>query len=261
MKNLLEFNPTRFWHLLKLEFTTKNQRALYVLVAVLSIMMGVQLIMAWDGDNDAYTFFQGMYPFLLMAGGLIYTSYSFKEFSETATSMTYLTLPASNFEKLTSKWLFSTIGFYLVYLISFNVFIWIGHALSNALFDVPINGIYPFEGENWVVTKVYFVVSSLFFLGAIAFKSYHAPKTVLSLIGLGLVIAFLTLLIVRIVFFDFFDGFQPIQHSGMMISPGDGMEEFVTGPLATFGKYLFWIGMPLLFWAVSFFKLKERQIG
>ena len=181
MSNLLEFDPTRFWNLIKLEATTKNKRALLILGAILGLLLLYQMWLGWNNDNDAYNFINTSFGTLLLIGGLIYTSYSFLEFSDSSTSMTYLTLPASNFEKFLSKWLFSTLGLYLFLLAAYGFFALIGIGIFKAIFPMQVESFNPFGETNWLLTKVYFVISSLFLVGAITFKSYHAPKTILTL--------------------------------------------------------------------------------
>jgi len=262
MKNLLEFNPNRLWHLLKLEATTKNKRALIVFAAVLGILLLYQFLLIYNRDHDAHNWINQMFGGVLIFAGLLYTSYSFKELTDNSTSMTYLTLPASNFEKFISKWLFSTVGFYVVYLIGYSIFAFIGLNAAETLLEFKGESYAPFADENWICTKVYFVVSSIFLLGAITFKNYHAPKTVLSLVGLAMLIGTITYLIVRVVMYDFFDGWTPVNNAvDVNLRPDQDMIDFMEGPFVTIMKWLFWLALPLFFWIVSFFKLKEKEIG
>lgn len=262
MKNLLEFNPNRLWQLLKLEATTKNKRALMVFAAALGVLLLYQFLLIYNRDHDAYNWINETFGGLLIFGGLLYTSYSFSELTDNSTSMTYLTLPASNFEKFVSKWLFSTVGFYVVYLVGYSIFAFIGLSLANTVFDFKGESFAPFVEENLICTKVYFVVSSIFLLGAITFKSYHAPKTVLSLVGLTMFIGSIAYLIVRVVMYDFFDGWAPIDNAANVnLRPNQSMVDFMEGPFVTIMKWLFWLVLPLFFWTVSFFKLKEKEIG
>lgn len=261
MKNLIEFNPNRFMNLLKLEATTKNKRALMVLAAVLGAMLLYQFLLIKNQDHDAYGWINESFGAMLMITGFIYTSYSFFELSESSTSMTYLTLPASNFEKFASKWLFSTLGFYLVFLIGYSIFAFIGINAVSAMTNFKTESYAPFAETNWLLTKLYFVLSSIFLLGAITFKNYHAPKTVLSLVAFNIFLGVMTYLIVRVVFFEYFEGWEPVRNVvNTEIRPNQNMEAFVTGPLKTIGKLLLWVGLPLFFWTVSFFKLKEKEL-
>ena len=253
------FQPTRFIHLLKKDGIYDQKRTWLVAGAILIIMLCTILFWAWDGDNSTPYFYDDMFPGLLFAGGFLYTSFAFRDLDSPDTGHLYLSLPASNFEKFLSKFLITTIGFVLTLIVSWWLFSVITGGIIESFFDMEVRQFKPLTGDNWLYLKVYFVLQSLFFLGAVMFRKYAAVKTIVSGFALMFGLVLIVLLIIRIVFNEFFDGFEPTMSDRDMM-PTPWFQDFAEHRLFGFSQFIFWIVLPLFFWTVSYFKLKEQEI-
>jgi hypothetical protein len=254
------FQPNRFGHLLKKDLLFDQKRTWLVAGAAFIVLFVTILFWAYDGDNDAVTFANEFFPALLFGGGIFYTSLAFKELDEQNTGMLYLSLPASNFEKFFSKFLITTIGFVLFLIVSWWLFTAISGSIIKGFFDMEVYSFTPFDSENWLLIKVFFIVQSLFFLGAITFKKYTAVKTIASGFIASFLVIGVVLLIIRIVFYDYFDGFRPIGPQDANLRPSMWLQDFAMYSLKGFGKFMLWIVLPIFFWTVSYFKLTEKEI-
>lgn len=253
------FQPNRFLYLLKKDTLFDHKRT-WMMAGVL-FTIGLITIISWayDGDNDTAEFHVDTFGALLLIGGFIYTASAFKELDETNTAHLYLSLPASNFEKFFSKFLTTTIGFAF----GFTLFYWIFSLLTNGIvegyFDMDMEPFRPFSDHNGFLFKLFFVIQPLFLLGAIIFRKYAAAKTVFAVLLLEIVLAIIGYLLMRIVFFDFFEGWKLIG-PGIEAVPSKGFEDFVSGPLKNIGEFMFWYVLPVFFWVVCYFKLSEKEI-
>ncbi len=255
------FQPNRFLHLLKKDSLFDHRRTW--LVAGAAFIIGLITIISWayDGDSDTRMFHVDFYGGLLLFAGFVYTASAFKELDESNTAHLYLSLPASNFEKFFSKFLITTIGFAFTFTFIYWIFSLISNGIIEGYFDMDVEPFRPFSDENGLLIKIFFVVQPLFLLGAIVFRKYAAAKTVVSTILLTILIAAICYLLMRIIYFDYFDGWKMVgPDTNGEVRPSQGFEDFVTGPLKNIGKFLFWYALPVFLWVVCYFKLKEKEI-
>lgn len=260
MNSIIQFKPDRFVHLFRKELFSGHKRTLITASAVFGILLVIILVWAEDRDSDIYEFHEIYFPLILLAGGFIFTSIIFKDLDDSNKALLYLTLPASNFEKFLSKWLLCVICFPIIALTGYWLFSLIAAGLSQSLFDFGTPSFNPFGAEEWFFVKLYVVLQSIFFIGAIVFRKYVAVKTIGSLFIIEIIFAALIFLLFRILFASEFQGLFNIQDGGALGEPSQGFIDFMKGPAWTTAQYLFWLVMPLLFWTVTFFKLKEKEL-
>ncbi|MDF1678787.1 MAG: hypothetical protein P1U32_08860, partial [Legionellaceae bacterium] len=149
------------------------------------------------------------YQALLYAGGFILTQRAFSSLHHMHKGYRYLTLPASNFEKLFARWLLTGILYALVFTILVYALFPLGELIKSS---IPAISSKPLLVEQGFWEKVlvvlpnvrhvimhYLVLHSVVFLGCIYFKKHALFKTGLTLMTLiscmmllfGLVVYFL----------------------------------------------------------------------
>jgi len=242
--------------------------AVYIILFIICMLMNIDNPTA---QNDVTEFLQVWYPILLILGGSLFTSSLFSELNNQQSGQIFLTLPASNLEKYASKWLMSTIGIVLWITITFWLFQLIlgfvtstfyGYGLDTlSVFGEPYGiGMY---GEsfsvNWVIIQIYIATSSIYFLGAIAFRKYEFFKTVLATFLFNLVIALISAGVFYLVMYDFLPQNNNHFHS-VHVEMGEGFRHFA----ADYGlQILIFIGqfvIPIILWTAAYFKLKEAEV-
>ncbi len=203
-----------------------------------------------------------LYPMLLFVGGFIFTSIIFRELYTKPRGQFYLTLPASNFEKFSSKWLISAI----LYPVAITLSYWLFSIIANAVYTY-LNGesLVGFM-TDWTrdlkdLIPIYIVIQSVFFLGAITFTKYNIFKTFFSVFVLGIFLMIVSGFLFRFIMWDYFSGmaFDP-QTNGMRLDISSSMQVFIQDYVLDAVKYFFWLGIAPFLLLVSYFKLKEREI-
>ncbi len=112
--------------------------------------------------------------------GLVFTSMSFKEMGNYTKSLQYVILPASRFEKFFTAWLFSSVIFVLLSIISLVFFSVIISLIQVAFFHGDFVIFNPFIHGFGELLIGYFVAHSILFTGSVWFKKGAFFKTILT---------------------------------------------------------------------------------
>lgn len=212
----------------------------------------------------------------LFLTGCLYASMLFNELGDSPKGISFLLLPASLLEKLLTAILFGVVLYFICYTAIFYFVDFIMVKVSNGVgsniyeqerlghftpqdvanvFVTPAN-----RGDNFYIffLIIYFAVQSIFMLGSIYFTKFSYIKTLIS----GLVI-FLVL-----VFFQhkIIESFMP--HGGFFNSTVYRVFDHEKGELnvsipawiGIVGLFLIKYSFPPLFWIVSYFRLKEKEV-
>ena len=188
---------------------------------------------------------------LLIFGGLIFTSIIFWEFKSSASRVHFLSIPASNLEKLISRWTYTALIFpifcclvclivYLVYspIIDFNMSSFHSRMISQSFIS-------------------YWILHPIVFMFSIWYNRYNAPLT----LGSGLVFLLGTALVSyiahRFVFHEAYNGFKIIEDIKIDVNPK--FQDFTEQKIASVAKIFGFVVIPLFFSTVSYFKLKEKE--
>jgi hypothetical protein len=260
MKTTNIISPNRLLYLLKRDILSNINTTLIVFGAVTAVIYIISAIMAYNNAPSGQLYFS-LFTNLLFVGGFIVTSMIFKEMHKKETAQNYMLLPASNFEKFFSRLLISTIGYALITVIGITVISYLSEGVNSLIFkrhNVIFN---PFTEMVWKLMAHYLVAQSIFFLGAVFFRKYHFIKTINVIFLIQLSLSIIAGIFIRIIFFDYFDGFFnlneinfQIQWDALKINP-----ELIKR-LITTGKILYWLVPAPLFWTISYFRLKEAEV-
>jgi len=253
-------SPRRLLQLLKRDILSNINTTLIAFGAVTAVVYLISTIIAYNSAPSDQLYFT-LFTNLLFGGGLIVTSMVFKEMHKKETAQNYLLLPASNFEKFLSRLLISTIGFTLITLVGVTAISYLSEGVNTLIFkrhNVLFN---PFSKMAWTLMAHYMVTQSIFFLGSAYFRKYHFIKTINIIFLIQLSITIVAALFVRIVYFDLFDGIFNIGNISLLIQwdklPLDASS--FKNLLKTL-KVLYWIIPTPLFWAISYFRIKEAEV-
>jgi hypothetical protein len=181
--------------------------------------------------------------------GFIFTSNIFKEAHKPLRSFSYLTLPASSFEKYIVSWLFTSVFYVIVF--SVLIFLAIFFCETIAYFSTGQEYNFPGISEFFKVGLTYVLFQAFFFFGAIYFKNSNFIKTAASLIAVGLVLFFASMLIIKLFFIN--DSIQSTAYININYFNVSfiGKEYF-----DIVFKYL----LPLTFLVTTYFSLKEKEV-
>jgi hypothetical protein len=235
----------------------------------------------------------GTYYFGLSVVGCLYGSMLFTELASKSKGINFLSVPASNLEKLLCALLYGVIIFFITYTVIFYVTDLSMVKLSNAiayahwekthvnsrLFDPgKVMNVFVLPDTNPGVPNVfyyfvlaYFAVQSAFILGSVYFPKFSFIKTVIALLLVSLLFVFIVTKIIHPIMpqggyykdITSYRVFHVTQLStGSTVVSDDDTDKIVSLPgwinevLIALVKYAF----APLFWIVTFYRLKEKEI-
>ncbi len=269
MKEVFDIN--RFGKLLRYDFQVNRWE--YILLLPVSILtLWLVLFMAY-GNINASKFQASSYVPIYFIGfismGIFLNSKSFGALKNRLSAVSYLTLPASTFEKFFLHWFIRIALFVILYPILFyvgaNSFIqvfqfgaklYIGYQGTSA--TLPVIAPFEFSIVNPQYGRFIFIPFTIYFgiiftltlvqLGSIAFGKWNLIKTLLVLVGIS-GLAYITVsLIVSLK-----GGFEEIRPNSFLEVPNHTT-------LLEIGLMVFMVITLLICWTATFMKLKEREV-
>lgn len=147
-------------------------------------------------------FHSTLYVITLFAGGFFVTSHIFSDLHDKMQGVVFLTLPASPFEKLLSRWLETSVGYALGILMLFSL-LFVFTNLFKAVFIPEMRNIAIFHINYWEIIQpliYYMLMQPVFLLGALYFKKSSMAKTILCCCVFVLLIFFIKFLFAALFF-------------------------------------------------------------
>ena len=251
------FNAKRFGRLF-VKHTSEHFKTYFMSLSVLVgvFVLGDSFLYIIPGDIDI-----GMqsvlFVFVLLAGGTLFTSNIFADLGNPKRAIGTLMLPASHFEKFLVAWLYS----FVIYCIVFTGLFYLALIFLVNLNHVPNQQSQVFNVFSHPAAPLFLVFTllhSISFFGAVFFDKLHFIKTAFCFF---IVMAILTLL--NTVFLRAIIG----QHVKPAIPFGRidilaGIKYVDVGSIRQSDHAVTYviIAASLLFWAASYFRLKEKQV-
>jgi len=206
---------------------------------------------------------------ILYFTGFLFAARLFKVFSFAPGGMHYLLIPATHTEKLAANILLSTLYFFIMTMVTYSIGNLLGTTIVNQIFGTsnPVSwdlfhaeamhnyGQVNVSSTNgfWDLLGSFATIQAIFMLGSLYFSRNAVGRTMLSLLGLGILLTIIQLSLIKIIFGTFSltgdMGSMNIMLSNSSIPDGIGMAFKI-------GGYLF---IPFL-WVVSYFRLTEKQV-
>ncbi|MBI1782555.1 MAG: hypothetical protein HYR66_14510 [Sphingobacteriales bacterium] len=268
------------WGLLMGKHWSENRKKYTLGVAAIASLMllwyGFMIIVGEGLSEDIQgpTYFVGLFII-----GCIYASLLFGDLADKPKGISYLSVPASHLEKVLCNLFFGVIVFFFVYLAIYYIVTPPMLALSNAVKEArwkTDGGSYPFikshlvnvfhfgrgNGEDvfYLFHLGFFAVQATFILGSVYFTRFSFIKTVISVLLIWL---FLFLFLAKVLGPMMPDGsyFNGLTNWSLM-SDGNAPNKVIMLPkwIESTTTFLFKFGFAPLFWVVTYFRLKEKEI-
>jgi hypothetical protein len=189
----------------------------------------------------------------IFIGGYLVTSMAYNEIHTPARSQFFLTLPATNAEKLFSHWFLTSFLYVVVATLVLFVILLLSSLLTTLIYGSGIELFRPFSSGNIRLMGIYMVTQSVFFLGAIYFRKNNFLKTVLTAFVLMMLLSTWAGLSMWITFGT--GHFSPDNES---LSPA--FVNYMENVVPSIAKIVFWGILTPFFLTVSYFTLKEREV-
>lgn len=246
--NKNNFHPERLYHFIWRQFSLYKNSTGLAAGALLGVLLLPTISMSIFKPEGLPNLI-GLYLMVLFLSGLIFTSQVFLELHDPKKSYAYLLLPVSNLEKLIGSWLISG----PLYVLAYSLFVFIIQLIAGIVTGNYQSVLGIFKSSYFQAVSGYFVLHSVFFLGAVWFRKNNFLKTVFSIF-----LFFVSIGLFAIAMFGlFFKGFDfENMNLGDNISAGFGDLDLI----GTIAKIVICYMIPLFFILVSYFRLKERQV-
>jgi hypothetical protein len=184
------FDMQRFILLIKNKLTLNATGIILFTGTIFAVVLLYSLLLPYNHIN--FQFHNDAYKLLLFCGGIWITSNAFADLHDSKKAISFLTLPASQFEKFLLILCFTTIGYILAITIIFSLTSLIVATFNLSFYKIRTAIFNPFDHEIINSIKTYFSVQAVFALGAIYFKKYSISKTILTVCILFIVISMFT---------------------------------------------------------------------
>ncbi|MBN2048937.1 MAG: hypothetical protein JW760_00720 [Spirochaetales bacterium] len=209
----------------------------------------------------------GIWTGFLMAGGFITTSLMFKEMHSKERGHDWAMLPASRLEMFVSRLILSSLG----WIIGFTALYWasssLGEAVNRLVFGHGNALFNPFTRYTLEIALHYFIIQSVFLLGAAYFRKAHFIKTILFINVLNILLAALGLLLLKLFFWRVFT-WDIFNENGDFSSTmgwinwdlvGQEAEQYFLAFARVMKIIYFSVFAPIL-WVVAYFRVKEKEV-
>jgi hypothetical protein len=278
------FSFTRWWMLVTRHWMENRKRYMLALLAIAGLMVAwYGFVMMMNGDRTLALIFQFMAYYVgLYFVGCLYASTMFGELSSKPQGVSYLTVPASQLEKLCCVLFFGVVLFFIAYTLIFYIVDIPMVQLSRRLIaqrhlgwdelTSPEHSVYvyniftgiggPIPDRDWHLFLVsYFSIQSAFILGSVYFTRYAFLKTIVAILLFMLVaVCFITKVIRDHLPAGWRFGGNMLEW--IQLDAMGAQEKLVRLP-NSISLFLIWLticGIPLLFWVITYVRLKEKEV-
>lgn len=259
------FNTKRFWLLLK---KTLLERPVHMfgftalLLTLVLILYVVAKYLSGFGAAQNLSFIWG-----LPGGSFILASFVFGYFSSNSSGSSFLTLPASHFEKWLCAVLIVGILYPFIFLIFYHImdssFVAIYHNHldpSSPFYKQQYESVYTFNlngGVAWKVYPMFLFYTGAMLVGSLYFNKTAFIKTTIAICILLAVVVGLNWVFAKI-FFKNFDDAAVFNHIVIPVGKEEGTIELPDNVVNIFNYSLFYI-IPAILWMLSFTRLREKE--
>jgi len=263
MKSNTLFEYQRFIWLIRNMLVLKKSPLMTVTGAICGIVVMLSFLDIFT--EREITFHQDLYLFILFISGFIVSSKIFKVLHHRENGTAYLLIPASNFEKFTSRLFLSTVLFVIYTIIAYYLLSMITETLNKMIFGTSHALFNPFSTKIIEGVGIYLVLQSLFLLGGVYFKRHPFSKTILFLFLFFICLLVILVLSVKLLFWSYFDGFLPrfemLNHlSEVLFSERYGQLHRAMHLTLKGFQFIFWFILAPLCWTIAYFRLRETEV-
>jgi len=203
----------------------------------------------------------------LAGGGCFLASFVFSYFSSNANGSSYLTLPASHFEKWLCGILIAGILYPVIFLLFFrgidSLFVAIFHNSldpENALYKEQYNSVYIFSFTGRIALKVFpifLLLTGISLIGSLYFNKAAFIKTAIAFCVVCFSLFALNWVIAKILFGNL-DGAFPFHAVDILVGKEVGSVELPKKIFQAYGFAADYV-VPVLFWVLTYVRLREKE--
>ena len=249
-------NKTFSWRRLSLMFKYNLVSYSKAYLIYYGTVLGLLLIvfyLALISNGVSNDFFRSWFFTMLVFSAMTIPSISFAELRSKITATTFLTLPASSFEKFITSFLITTIGAIIAYLAVFLIFNILAVLIAGLLHtQLDLFSFWSWK-EFYDLTIIYIFIHSAFFLGATIFKRSKILQTwlwiTIIIIGISIILGAVAGAVFHTMSFTSYNIFDVNIINGDKIIHTLKITNRIVASIVV-----------LLLWTASYFKIKEKEV-
>lgn len=246
------FDVSRFWLFLKVELFKSRNGIAMTFVIVFGALFFLGFLLSIFLESPTHYDHSESYASTLILGGFIMSSLAFFDLGSALKRYRYLTLPVSAFERFVCMWLLTSVGWLILFTLSFTVYTWIANPVGQLLFpNVAFKSFDPVGSFALSTMRYYFVLQGIFLLGAVHFRGYVFPKTAVVLILFALVCVVILYFIMRGPFTE--------DHRCTSANECELVDAMAVHPIWLVTKWMFWWVLAPLSWVLTYLGLKDQE--
>lgn len=258
------FNINRLYLLMKKDILENYKNILLAYFSVIGLVLIFLIIDASKTNAHLWVDFNNMFQLSILFVGVSIAGLSFTNFRTKELTTSYLTLPATNIEKVASQIILASFGVIISYTIVFYIshFLFIG--IGEMFYTIEIGTFNPFDASNIKTIKGLIIAQSVFIAGASYFNKLAVFKTGGTVFIIWLVFFIVSSLLLNSTIenipsniglnIDF-----GISKSNINISAANIIESkdlWAGSILRIFFTYL----LAPIFWTITYFNVKEKEV-
>jgi len=251
----MEIKFIRIKHLISRYFAENTGTMVKVVSAICLILFVIACLTHIGARNMNYTAMVILVYVAWFCGGFWFSSSIFREMHNPGSGYRFLTLPATNEEKLVYAWLLTSPLVIVIAIIAMYVVAFLTASFCTVFLNIRYSGLNIFEYGFGHMVLLYLVLQPVFLLGATLFRKIQFFNTILWIGIIGIATQILTWIFTFFIFFPVreysFDSnfFRIIWNT-----------DYFTGIFWPGIKILFWYVMAPFFILLTYFRLKETEI-
>lgn len=165
--------------LIRIDLTLNKPFIIVSTAAAVITLLVLNLIAGQSPEEQNYYTFYG-FIFLFLGGNILVTGVLYRDMHRADKRTRYVTLPASQLEKLVSRYFLSLIGYFICAAGFYIIYMPISEGFNSFIYSQPIPRDTDLFSSFGTVFSYFIILHSLFFLGSIYFTEYTVFKTVIS---------------------------------------------------------------------------------
>jgi hypothetical protein len=259
------FNIKRFGFLFKKVILERPMQTIGVIALLLTlslILYAVARRLAGFNAAQNLTFIWG-----LSGGGFLLASFVFGYFSTNSSGASYLTLPASYFEKWLCGILIAGVIYPFIFLLFYHLidisFVALYHNSldpTSPFYKQQYEAVYPYNFNSilaWKVYTMFFFLAGAMFIGSFYFNKIAFIKTGIAVCVLCIGVFGLNWFIAKLLFGNINDA-GPFDHVTIPVGKNEG-SIILPSNIQNFFYYSIWYILPAVLWLLSLTRLKEKE--
>jgi hypothetical protein len=229
----------------------------YVIIGLSTIFTVFSVIIFFSQVNEerSWEYMEVFYLTGYFISGIFISGMAFTNLRTKEKAMSYLSLPASTFEKYLSEWILTTFGFTILYTLIFYLFNFILLLFGTSYSSPNILDLTDYRIIDGF--QHYFILQSLFLAGAATFKKVPIFYTGFTLFIVGMILSIFGLSL-SFVLKEIFEAYY-VNDFEKTMDIHFYNNSFTDLAIAKIPTYFYWYLMTPVFWLVGFFKLKEKE--